>query len=222
MDCLPFSQHHIIERRTTLSTIIPQERAANTINSTTLGPRLAVELEPNVCVANQRHYWNNYNPHRHLVWSKKKKLLWTSGALLRVALTQCPFAWVSPLAHACMQKCKNRSNWKVFPNKKNVSPKGALLGVKKSILSSRRCLYWRAPLIRAFMIKCYTLLIGSLLSTLNIYTSGNAEQSHIVIWAWAISSKHCLASYISLQHYITRSHHTDHACMSAASRDCHY
>ena len=34
----------------TISTITVHERAANTINSTTLGPRLAVELEPNVCV----------------------------------------------------------------------------------------------------------------------------------------------------------------------------
>ena len=34
----------------TMSTITLQERAANVINSTTLGPRVAVELEPNVCV----------------------------------------------------------------------------------------------------------------------------------------------------------------------------
>ena len=36
--------------RITTSTITLQERAANVINSTTLGPRVAVELEPNVCV----------------------------------------------------------------------------------------------------------------------------------------------------------------------------
>ena len=33
-----------------INTIILQEMAANVINSTTLGPRVAVELEPIVCV----------------------------------------------------------------------------------------------------------------------------------------------------------------------------
>ena len=30
--------------------VVPQETAANVINSTMLGPRVVVELEPNVCV----------------------------------------------------------------------------------------------------------------------------------------------------------------------------
>ena len=30
--------------------VIPQERAANVINSIMLGPGVAVEIEPNVCV----------------------------------------------------------------------------------------------------------------------------------------------------------------------------
>ena len=33
-------------------TITVEERAANVINSTTLGPRVAVELDPNVCEVN--------------------------------------------------------------------------------------------------------------------------------------------------------------------------
>ena len=55
MDCLPALPHQKAVK-ITMSTITVQERAANTINSTTPGPRVAVELEPNVCVANQRHY----------------------------------------------------------------------------------------------------------------------------------------------------------------------
>ena len=37
-----------------MNTITLQERAANVINSTTLGPRVAVELEPNVCVVKSK------------------------------------------------------------------------------------------------------------------------------------------------------------------------
>ena len=37
----------------------------------TLSPGVSVELGPNVCVANQRYYYINYNPQRHLVWSEK-------------------------------------------------------------------------------------------------------------------------------------------------------
>ena len=55
MDCLPAILHQKAVK-ITISTITVQEMAANAINSTTLGPRVVVELEPNVCVANQRHY----------------------------------------------------------------------------------------------------------------------------------------------------------------------
>jgi len=38
----------------TTATILDQERAANIINSTTLDPGVAVELEPNVCVVKSK------------------------------------------------------------------------------------------------------------------------------------------------------------------------
>ena len=50
MDCLPLSKYQKIAVKITMSTITLQERTANVINATTLGPRVAVELEPNVCV----------------------------------------------------------------------------------------------------------------------------------------------------------------------------
>ena len=56
MDCLPTLAHQTVAVKITISTITVHERAAKVINSTTLGPRVAVELEPNVCVVNQRHY----------------------------------------------------------------------------------------------------------------------------------------------------------------------
>ena len=50
MDCLPSTTQK--KRATTIikRTITVQEMEANVINSTTPGPRVAVELEPNVCV----------------------------------------------------------------------------------------------------------------------------------------------------------------------------
>ena len=49
MDCLPFfTVHQYKAAMIVLSTITVQERAPNVINSTTLCPRVAVELEPNV------------------------------------------------------------------------------------------------------------------------------------------------------------------------------
>ena len=48
-DCLPEAEQKMATM-TSRSTITLQERAANAINSTTLGTRVAVELEPNVCV----------------------------------------------------------------------------------------------------------------------------------------------------------------------------
>ena len=49
MDCLPLYTHQHKAALIVLSTITVQERAPNVINST-LGPRVAVELEPDVCV----------------------------------------------------------------------------------------------------------------------------------------------------------------------------
>ena len=37
-----------------MNTITVQERAANVINSATPGPRVVVELEPNVCVVKSK------------------------------------------------------------------------------------------------------------------------------------------------------------------------
>ena len=77
--------------RITMSGITLQERAANIINSTTLGSRIAVELEPNVCVCGKIKGIIIIQSSKGLVWSKK--LLQTlGGALLTAALTQCPFA----------------------------------------------------------------------------------------------------------------------------------
>ena len=50
------SEHQLIALRSMQDTIIPQQSAANAINST--GPGVAVELVelvPDVCVANDRH-----------------------------------------------------------------------------------------------------------------------------------------------------------------------
>ena len=44
---------------------------ANVINTTTLGPRAAVELEPNVCVVKSKALLKNkFNPQRDPVWSE--------------------------------------------------------------------------------------------------------------------------------------------------------
>ena len=48
MDHLPSCRDR--ERAIVINTIILQEMAANVISSTTLCPRIAVEMEPNVCV----------------------------------------------------------------------------------------------------------------------------------------------------------------------------
>ena len=50
MDCLPSSKQQRKATRIRMSTIVPRERAANVINSTTPGPTVAVELEPIMCV----------------------------------------------------------------------------------------------------------------------------------------------------------------------------
>ena len=50
MDWLPFPGRQAKVAMIVLSTVTVHEMAANVINSTTLCPRVAVELEPNVCV----------------------------------------------------------------------------------------------------------------------------------------------------------------------------
>ena len=50
MECLPSSKQRKKATRIGMSTITLQEMEANVINSTTLGPRVAVEFEPDVCV----------------------------------------------------------------------------------------------------------------------------------------------------------------------------
>ena len=54
MDCLPRSKHGKRIAVIIISAIALQEMAANVINSTTLGPRVAVELDPNVCVVKSK------------------------------------------------------------------------------------------------------------------------------------------------------------------------
>ena len=54
MDCLPSSKQRKKATRIRTSTITLRERAANVINSTTPGPKVAVELEPNVCVVKSK------------------------------------------------------------------------------------------------------------------------------------------------------------------------
>ena len=53
MDCLPGRKYQM-QATTIPSTITTQERAASVMNSTTLGLRVAVELEPNVCVVKSK------------------------------------------------------------------------------------------------------------------------------------------------------------------------
>ena len=62
MDCLPFMKRCHTAMMIKMSTIALQEKAANVINSTTLGPWVAVELEPNVCVVKSKNNTNLKKP----------------------------------------------------------------------------------------------------------------------------------------------------------------
>ena len=52
MDYLPLSNRR--KATIVISTIKPHETIASVINSATPGPRVAVELEPNVCVVKSK------------------------------------------------------------------------------------------------------------------------------------------------------------------------